>query len=52
MPQSPPGTKLTGFDLLNQPLLNKGTAFTEAERDAFAPPRPACRRMSARSTTR
>jgi malate dehydrogenase (oxaloacetate-decarboxylating) len=26
---------LTGFDLLNQSLLNKGTAFTEAERDAF-----------------
>ncbi|HVB38027.1 MAG TPA: oxaloacetate-decarboxylating malate dehydrogenase, partial [Vicinamibacterales bacterium] len=25
----------TDFDLLNQPLLNKGTAFTEAERDAF-----------------
>jgi malate dehydrogenase (oxaloacetate-decarboxylating) len=38
MPQSPPaprGAKLTGFDLLNQPLLNKGTAFTEAERDAL-----------------
>jgi malate dehydrogenase (oxaloacetate-decarboxylating) len=26
---------LTGFDLLNHPLLNKGTAFTEAERHAF-----------------
>ena len=26
---------LSGFDLLNRPLLNKGTAFTEAERDAF-----------------
>jgi malate dehydrogenase (oxaloacetate-decarboxylating) len=35
MPQSSPRTKLTGFDLLNQPLLNKGTAFTEVERDAF-----------------
>ena len=35
MPQSSPSIKLRGFDLLNQPLLNKGTAFTEAERDAF-----------------
>jgi len=26
---------LAGFDLLNRPLLNKGTAFTEAERDLF-----------------
>jgi malate dehydrogenase (oxaloacetate-decarboxylating) len=26
---------LTGFDLLNQPMLNKGTAFSEEERDAF-----------------
>src|SRR5262245_32078378 len=35
----PPGASLagglTGIDLLNQPLLNKGTAFTGAERDAF-----------------
>ncbi len=29
-------TKLTGYDLLNDPRLNKGTAFTEAERDVFA----------------
>src|SRR6185295_18229008 len=29
-------TSLTGYDLLNQPMLNKGTAFTEAERDTFA----------------
>jgi malate dehydrogenase (oxaloacetate-decarboxylating) len=29
-------TKLTGYDLLNNPRLNKGTAFTESERDAFA----------------
>jgi len=28
-------TDLVGFDLINQPLLNKGTAFTEAERDLF-----------------
>jgi malate dehydrogenase (oxaloacetate-decarboxylating) len=28
-------TKLYGFTLLNHPRLNKGTAFTEAERDAF-----------------
>jgi len=28
-------TTLSGIDLINQPLLNKGTAFTESERDAF-----------------
>jgi malate dehydrogenase (oxaloacetate-decarboxylating) len=28
-------TELTGVDLLNVPLLNKGTAFSEAERDEF-----------------
>jgi malate dehydrogenase (oxaloacetate-decarboxylating) len=28
-------TNLTGYDLINTPLLNKGTAFTEAERDIF-----------------
>jgi malate dehydrogenase (oxaloacetate-decarboxylating) len=28
-------TDLTGSDLLSNPLLNKGTAFTESERDAF-----------------
>jgi malate dehydrogenase (oxaloacetate-decarboxylating) len=31
----PVETDLTGFDLISQPLLNKGTAFTEGERDAF-----------------
>lgn len=31
----PVETDLTGFDLISRPLLNKGTAFTEAERDAF-----------------
>jgi malate dehydrogenase (oxaloacetate-decarboxylating) len=29
-------THLTGFGLLMNPRLNKGTAFTESERDAFA----------------
>jgi malate dehydrogenase (oxaloacetate-decarboxylating) len=29
-------TALSGYELLNDPLLNKGTAFTEAERDVFA----------------
>ena len=29
-------TSLSGFDLLNQPMLNKGTAFSDEERDAFA----------------
>src|SRR5215469_12484185 len=28
-------TSRTGWDLLADPLLNKGTAFTEAERDVF-----------------
>src|SRR6202451_1412573 len=28
-------TALSGYELLNDPLLNKGTAFTEAERDDF-----------------
>lgn len=28
-------TSLSGYQLLTDPLLNKGTAFTEAERDAF-----------------
>src|ERR1700734_713259 len=31
----PVETDLTGYDLINTPLLNKGTAFTEAERDTF-----------------
>jgi malate dehydrogenase (oxaloacetate-decarboxylating) len=29
-------TRLTGYDLLYHPRLNKGTAFSESERDAFA----------------
>ena len=29
-------TKLSGPDLLNNSRLNKGTAFTESERDTFA----------------
>ena len=28
-------TDLFGYELLNDPLLNKGTAFTDEERDAF-----------------
>jgi malate dehydrogenase (oxaloacetate-decarboxylating) len=28
-------TALSGYELLNDPLLNKGTAFSDAERDAF-----------------
>ena len=28
-------TALSGYELLNDPVLNKGTAFTDAERDAF-----------------
>jgi malate dehydrogenase (oxaloacetate-decarboxylating) len=29
-------TGLSGFDLINFPMLNKGTAFTESERTDFA----------------
>jgi malate dehydrogenase (oxaloacetate-decarboxylating) len=31
----PVETSLTGMELINQPLFNKGSAFTEEERDAF-----------------
>ena len=34
-PNTPVETDLTGYDLVNTPLLNKGTAFTEVERDQF-----------------
>jgi malate dehydrogenase (oxaloacetate-decarboxylating) len=33
--QSTVETALSGYELLNDPLLNKGTAFTDAERDEF-----------------
>lgn len=32
---APIETSLTGIDLMNKPMLNKGTAFTDAERDVF-----------------
>src|SRR5271166_6696668 len=32
---APIKTKLSGYDLLNNPRLNKGTAFTDEERDIF-----------------
>ena len=34
-PSSPPFNSMRGMALLRDPLLNKGTAFTEAERDAL-----------------
>jgi malate dehydrogenase (oxaloacetate-decarboxylating) len=34
-PDEPVTTDLTDFALINTPLLNKGTAFTESERDQF-----------------
>jgi len=36
MAQSYVETSLTGFQLINDPSLNKGTAFTEEERDEFS----------------
>ncbi len=46
-------TALSGYELLNDPLLNKGTGFTDAERDAFdlhglLPPRVASLDMQVR----
>src|ERR1700752_3949718 len=35
MPSSPTSDSPRGMALLRDPLLNKGTAFTEAERDAL-----------------
>ncbi|MGE0148720.1 MAG: oxaloacetate-decarboxylating malate dehydrogenase, partial [Parvibaculaceae bacterium] len=32
---APLETSLTGYDLINTPMLNKGTSFTDEERDAF-----------------
>ena len=32
---TPVETDLTGYDLINTPLLNKGTAFSDKERDDF-----------------
>ena len=32
---APVETELTGIDLINNPMLNKGTAFTDEERDTF-----------------
>jgi malate dehydrogenase (oxaloacetate-decarboxylating) len=32
---APVETALAGYELINTPMLNKGTAFTEAERDTF-----------------
>ena len=44
--------ELEGIALLTDPLLNKGSAFTEDERDAISTCMASCRRMSARSRSR
>ena len=45
-------TPLAGYQLLGDSFLNKGTAFTEQERDAFRAARPAAAARRARSTSR
>jgi malate dehydrogenase (oxaloacetate-decarboxylating) len=30
-------TSLTGYDLINHPMLNKGASFPDEERDLFGP---------------
>ena len=39
---------MTPYDILNNPFLNKGSAFTEEERDRLSLRTPAARRADAR----
>ena len=48
----PDERRRAGMRLLQDPALNKGTAFTEAERDALGTCAACCRRTSARRTSR